>query len=196
WLHRLTGCRDLCVGTLVANRQQPHTESLIGYFVNAVVLRTRVAPRMSFVDLLQQTRSVAQEAFAHQDLPIAELSRILQRAGAEQTNLYPVMVNYRRLIDKPEDVAGLTFAHWSKGGDRAAAPEVALTSAELSFEFRELATKLTVSVNYRCSLFDDRCARQLLDGFMAVLGAAVERPEGDIANFQIVSYGLQARRLP
>ncbi|MGZ9243515.1 MAG: condensation domain-containing protein, partial [Candidatus Binatia bacterium] len=196
WLHRLTGCRDLCVGTLVANRQQPHTESLIGYFVNAVVLRTRVAPRMSFVDLLQQTRSVAQEAFAHQDLPIAELSRILQRAGAEQTNLYPVMVNYRRLIDKPEDVAGLTFAHWSKGGDRAAAPEVALTSAELSFEFRELATKLTVSVNYRCSLFDDRCARQLLDGFMAVLGAAVERPEGDIANFQIVSDGLQSRRLP
>ncbi len=195
WLHRLTGCRDLRIGTLVANRHQPHTESLIGYFVNAVVLRTRVAPRMSFVDLLQQTRSVAQEAFAHQDLPIAELSRILQRAGAEQTNLYPVMVNYRRLIDEPEDVAGLTFAHWSKGGDRAAAPEVALTSAELSFEFRELATKLTVSVNYRCSLFDDRYARQLLDGFMAVLGAAVERPEGDIANFQIVSDGLQSRRL-
>ena len=40
WLYRLTGCRDLCVGTLVANRQQPHSEDLIGYFVNAVVLRT------------------------------------------------------------------------------------------------------------------------------------------------------------
>ena len=39
WLYRLTGCRDLCVGTLVANRQQPHSEDLIGYFVNAVVLR-------------------------------------------------------------------------------------------------------------------------------------------------------------
>jgi non-ribosomal peptide synthetase component F len=184
WLYRLTGCRDLCVGTLVANRQQPHTESLIGYFVNAVVLRVRVAPWMSFDDLLQQTRSVAQEAFAHQELPIAELSRILPRAGAEQTNLYPVMVNYRRLIDEPEDAAGLTFAHWSKGGDRAPAPDVALTSAELSFEFREMATKLTATVDYRCSLFDEGDAQRLLDGFIALLAAAVHRPEGRMAYFR------------
>ncbi len=188
WLYRLTGCRDLCVGTLVANRQQPHTESLIGYFVNAVVLRTRVAPRMSFDDLLQQTRTVAQEAFAHQDLPIAELRRILQREGcAEQSNLYQVMVNHRRLIDEPEDVAGLTFTHWSKGEDRAADPEVALTSAELSFEFRERATKLTVTVNYRCSLFDEPHAQRLLDGFMAVLAAAAGRPEQAIADFHIMA---------
>lgn len=186
WLYRLTACRDLCVGTLVANRQQPHTESLIGYFVNAVVLRTHVAPRMSFDDLLQQTRTVAQHAFAHQDLPIGELSRILQREGAEQATLYQVMVNYRRLIDEPEDVAGLTFAHWSKGGDRAADPEVALTSAELSFEFRELATKLTATVGYRCSLFDEPHAQRLLDGFIALLAAAVQRPERRMANFRFI----------
>ena len=186
WLYRLTGCRDLCLGTLVANRQQPYSERLIGYFVNAVVLRLRATARKSFNDLLQQTHTVAQDAFAHQDLPIAELSRILEKKGCtEQTILYQVMVNYRRLVDEPEDVAGLTFAHWSKGGDRAADPEVALTSAELSFEFRELSTKLTVSVNYRCSLFDERHAQRLLDGFIAVLAAAVQRPDRRIANFQI-----------
>jgi hypothetical protein len=65
----------------------------------------------------------------------------------------------------------------------------------LSFEFRELATKLTATVDYRCSLFGKRDAQHLLDGFMAVLVAATGRPEGDIANFQIVSDGLQSRRL-
>ena len=189
WLYRLTGCRDLCVGTLVANRQQPHSESLIGYFVNALVLRTRIARRMLFDNLLQQTRTVAQQAFAHQDLPIAELSRSLQGEGAEAISLYQVMVNYRRLADEPEQVAGVKFAHWSKLGDRATDPEVALTPADLSFEFCEFARKLTVSVNYRCSLFDEGYAQQLLDGFMAVLGAAVERPDCDIVNFQIVSDG-------
>jgi acyl carrier protein len=185
WLYRLTGGRDLCVGTLVANRQQPHTESLIGYFVNAVVLRTRVAPRMSFDDLIQQTRFIAQQAFAHQDLPIAELSRILQREG-EQPILYPVMVNYRRLIDEPQQAAGLTFAHWSKAGDRAADPDVALTSAELCFEFRELATKLTVTLDYRCSLFDECAAQHLLDGFLELLAAAAERAECPMANFRFI----------
>jgi hypothetical protein len=185
WLYRLTGGRDLCVGTLVANRQQPHTESLIGYFVNAVVLRTCVAPRMSFDDLIQQTRFIAQQAFAHQDLPIAELSRILQREG-EQPILYPVMVNYRRLIDEPQQAAGLTFAHWSKAGDRAADPDVALTSAELCFEFRELATKLTVTLDYRCSLFDECAAQHLLDGFLELLAAAAERAECPMANFRFI----------
>ena len=195
WLYRLTGCRDLCVGTLVANRQQLQTENLIGYFVNAVVLRTRVAPRMSFENLLQQTRSVAQEAFAHQDLPIADLGRNLPGEEGEVIPLYQVMVNYRRLVEETAEAAGLRFAPWSKDRDRAADPEVALTSAELSFEFRELATKLTATVDYRCSLFGKRDAQHLLDGFMAVLVAATGRPEGDIANFQIVSDGLQSRRL-
>ena len=48
---------------------------------------------------------------------------------------------------------------------------------------------MTVSVNYRCSLFDEGDAQQLLDGFMAVLGAAVEQPDGDIAKFHVVSDG-------
>ena len=138
WLYRLTGCRDLCIGTLVANRQQPHSENLLGYFVNAVVLRTRVAPRMSFDDLLQQTRSVAQEAFAHQkSRPSPNWSRSLQGGGGEAISPYQVMVNYRRLVDEPEEASGVKFAHWSKSGDRAAEPEVAFTAAELSFEFRD-----------------------------------------------------------
>ena len=186
WLYRLTGCRDLCVGTLVANRQQPHSEDLIGYFVNAVVLRTRVATGMSFDDLVRRTQSVAQQAFAHQDLPIADLSRVLQpEACGGRSDLYQVMVNYRRFIDEPEDVVGLTFAPWSKSGDRAAEPEVALTPAELSFEFRERATKLTVMVTYRCSLFDALQAQRLIDGFMALLAAAVERPEQVTRDFYI-----------
>jgi non-ribosomal peptide synthetase component F len=173
---------------LVANRQQPHSENLIGYFVNAVVLRTRVATPMSFDDLLRRTQSVAQQAFAHQDLPIADLTRALQREGcAERAEVYQVMVNYRRLIDEPEDAAGLTFAHWSKSADRAAEPDVALTPAELSFEFRERATKLTVAVNYRCSLFDALQAQRLFDGFMALLAAAMERPEQGVTDFNIMA---------
>ena len=188
WLYRLTGCRDLCVGTLVANRQQPHTENLIGYFVNAVVLRTRIAKRMSFDDLLRLTQTVARQAFAHQDLPIAELSRILQPPGrALRSKLYQIMINYRRLIDEPEDVAGLTFAHWSINKDRAAEPEVALTPAELNFEFRERATRLTVTVDYRCSLFDALQAQRLIDGFMALLAAAMVRPEQAISDFNIMA---------
>ena len=43
-LYRYAGATDIRVGTLAANRGQPGTEGLIGYFVNALILRTKVSP--------------------------------------------------------------------------------------------------------------------------------------------------------
>src|SRR6185436_9485712 len=73
WLWRLTGSRDIRIATLVANRSCPHTEALIGYLVNAVVLRAHIAPGMSFIDLLDQARATTLDAFAHQEVPIEAL---------------------------------------------------------------------------------------------------------------------------
>ena len=47
-LHSHTGEQDIRVGTLVANRRLRETENLIGYFVNAVVLRLRLKPDMNW----------------------------------------------------------------------------------------------------------------------------------------------------
>ncbi len=49
-----TGESDIRIGTLVANRGQAGTDGLIGYFVNALVLRTRVLPAMTCVELLKR----------------------------------------------------------------------------------------------------------------------------------------------
>lgn len=185
WLFRLTGCRDLRVGTLVANRGRPGTESLIGYFVNAVVLRARMAPSMSFLQLIDQARAAALGAFAYQDLPIEELARAMkQKNSSKPIPLYSVMLNYRRFGNHSETVAGLTIAS-SSVHDRAADPEMALTSADLSFDFRELSTKLTASVNFKVNRFDERTIDQMLKAFPSVLSQCFARPERRLSSIKI-----------
>src|SRR6185295_3882289 len=51
-LHRYSGQDDLSVGTPMTNRTRAETEGLIGFFLNTLVLRTRLSPELSFVELL------------------------------------------------------------------------------------------------------------------------------------------------
>ncbi len=186
WLWRQTRCRDLRVGTLVANRGRPNTEKLIGYFVNAVVLRGRIGARMNFVGLLRQLRRVVLDAFAHQDVPIVELSRaLLQDHSRGRQSLYQVMINYQRYANEIDTAGGLTIASWTPGNGRAAVPEIALTSADLNLEFRETSTKLTASVNYRVDLFDRGFIERLVDEFPTLLDKLTERPERRLLSVRI-----------
>ena len=57
----------------IANRTHEETEGLIGFFVNKLVLRTDVAEKRAFRELLRQVREVALGAYAHQDLPFEKL---------------------------------------------------------------------------------------------------------------------------
>ncbi|HEV7517839.1 MAG TPA: condensation domain-containing protein, partial [Thermoanaerobaculia bacterium] len=72
-LYRYTGQADLLVGTSIANRNRSEVEELIGFFVNALVLRTGVPRGASFLALVERVREAAVGAYAHQDLPFERL---------------------------------------------------------------------------------------------------------------------------
>ncbi|MFF0223665.1 amino acid adenylation domain-containing protein [Streptomyces sp. NPDC004629] len=72
-LHRLTGQRDIVVGTTSSTRSRPETEPMIGYFLTMLPLRTRVRPEMTVRELLQATRTTMMGAFDHHDIPFGTL---------------------------------------------------------------------------------------------------------------------------
>ncbi len=77
-LHFYSGQDDIIVGTDVANRNRAEIEHLIGFFVNQLVLRARLSKEQTFHELLNQVRSVALDAYLHQDLPFERLVEVLK----------------------------------------------------------------------------------------------------------------------
>ncbi|NNB89170.1 non-ribosomal peptide synthase/polyketide synthase, partial [Corallococcus exiguus] len=77
-LHRYSGQEDVLVGSPIAGRRHAESESLIGYFANTVVLRTRMRGTQRFRELLDAVRATTLGAYEHQDLPFEKLVEVLQ----------------------------------------------------------------------------------------------------------------------
>src|SRR5258708_39476069 len=71
-LGRHNGQDDIAIGTPISSRRLPELEGLIGYFPNALVMRSRLEGDPSFSDLLRRTREMCLVAFEHKDVPLEQ----------------------------------------------------------------------------------------------------------------------------
>ncbi|TMN74758.1 condensation domain-containing protein, partial [Pseudoalteromonas maricaloris] len=71
-LARYSNEQDIVVGTPVANREQVEVAGLIGFFVNTLVLRSNLSDNPSFHALLEQSKNMLLDAYAHQQVPFEQ----------------------------------------------------------------------------------------------------------------------------
>ena len=72
-LARWSGQSDIIVGSPIAGRTHRQLESIVGFFVNTLALRTDLSGNPSFSDLVGRVKETALQAYAHQDLPFEKL---------------------------------------------------------------------------------------------------------------------------
>lgn len=87
-LFRYTGQTDCIIGTLIANRTQPNTDRLIGYFINMLPLRTDLSGDPTFRDVIGQVRGTALEAYRNQNLPFEAIVEAAQ--SSRDTSRHPL----------------------------------------------------------------------------------------------------------
>ena len=93
-LARLSGQRDIVIGSTIAGRSRPEVQGLIGFFINALALRSDVSGELSFKTLLQQVREICLDAYTHQELPFERIVEALNPARDLSRNpLFQVMFN-------------------------------------------------------------------------------------------------------
>ena len=94
-MHRLTGQRDLTLGSPCANRTD-ETEELIGLFMNIQVMRLRLSDEETFRTLLMKVKEWALGAYEHQMLPFEMLVHDAHFAGTGSAFEIPVFFLYQK----------------------------------------------------------------------------------------------------
>ncbi|AOJ74277.1 non-ribosomal peptide synthetase [Burkholderia ubonensis] len=113
-LFRATGAADQPVGVLASTRELTGdaARDALGLFINAVVVRTRLDAADRRADVLARVRDAALAAYAHADVPFADVVAALGAPRATAANpLFQVMFNYLRPTGAAaRDWAGLSLA--------------------------------------------------------------------------------------
>src|SRR5690349_10801181 len=101
-LYRYSGQRDICVGSPIANRNRAEIEGLVGFFINTLVLRTKLFDDCSVTELLKRVREVTLDAYAHQDISFDQLvEAVVPERALSHTPLFQVMFAVQNVPTQP-----------------------------------------------------------------------------------------------
>ncbi|MEM7254268.1 MAG: amino acid adenylation domain-containing protein, partial [Pseudomonadota bacterium] len=110
-LGKYFGQADICVGTVVANRQRRELGPIVGTFVNTLAMRTNHAGDPTFAQFLNAVRSTVVDAFAHQQTPFERVVEALQpERNTARTPFFQTMVEMRPVGDVARDVDAVRWA--------------------------------------------------------------------------------------
>jgi amino acid adenylation domain-containing protein len=190
-LSRYSGAADICVGTPVAGRGKVEFESLIGLFMNTVVLRSRLDGDPSFAEMIARVRETCLAAWEH-DLPFAH---VLQAVPHDRTVSHsPFYQVYFQLRNFPRAAASTVLPVTELEIDFDVVP------ADLNLEITETPAGLRCRLQYNSALFTERFGRAMLDHFEALLAGAIAAPGTRLSGLPLMRAEerdtLITRRLP
>ncbi|HKN84017.1 MAG TPA: amino acid adenylation domain-containing protein, partial [Pyrinomonadaceae bacterium] len=179
-LYRYSGQRDILVGTPIANRNRAETESLIGFFVNTLILRTRLSEQMTFRELLAQVRETALEAYAHQDLPFEKLVEELQpERTLSHSPVFQVMLDLQNAPMHDLELQGLRLTP-RPFDSRTAKFDLILTVGEMD-------GRLSGQLEYSTDLFDAATVRRMARHLEHLFEAAVSNPDEQVSRLPLLN---------
>ncbi|MBQ4878621.1 amino acid adenylation domain-containing protein [Pseudoalteromonas luteoviolacea] len=130
---RLSGNRDVLIGTPITSRPHRELDNLIGFFVNTLVLRTRVQ-QATVQEYLAHVREQNLLAYEHQDTPFEDLVEILR---VPRTTAHTPL--FQLLLTTNTDLKGLSTANVS------ALPGVSITERTV----RDIHVKFDIELDVK-----------------------------------------------
>jgi len=168
-LSKLTGEKDIVVGTPVSGRNLPGLDSVMGMFVNTLCLRHHVQEDLTFREFLQEVKEQAIEAFDHQDYPFDELvKRVVSERDYSRNPLFDTMIALQNTSLYDTDFLG---------GQVRLASESLDVMFDLNMQIYEQKDTLLIAWEYASKLFTKETMRELLQHFMEVVTTVVEQPD-------------------
>jgi amino acid adenylation domain-containing protein len=179
-LWRYTGSDDIVIGSPTAGRGEVDLESLIGFFVNTVVLRTKLSGNPSFRELLAQVREVALEAYDHQDIPFEKLIEELNVARSlSHTPLFQVMFILQNAPKQTFELPGLTLDELEF--------DIETAKFDLTVDMAETDEGLSCAFEYSTDVFEHATLTRMLAHFHALLEGIASDPGQRLSALPLIS---------
>jgi len=182
-LMHYSGQEDIPTGSPMAGRNQAEDETVVGYFINPVVLRGNLSGNPSFRDLLHRTRQVTLDALSNQDYPFPLLVRQLHPArDPSRSPIFQVLFNllkrralgpladflYGSSSDTPIPFGALELKPFHLDQEEG--------QFDLTLEMVDTDRSLTGVLKYSTDLFEPTTVARMVERFETILRGVARDP--------------------
>jgi amino acid adenylation domain-containing protein/thioester reductase-like protein len=179
-LYRCSGQDDILIGSPMAGRNRQEIQSLIGYFVNTVVLRTKLTGNPNFREILNQVRQVATDAHNYQDIPYNQVVEALNpQRNLSYNPVFQILFDLQRSLTDKLQLPGLTLQPFLG--------EHSTSKFDLSLIIEDRGTELIGAWEYSSDLFTQEAISRITENFQTLLNGIVNNPETPINQLPIIS---------
>ncbi len=188
-LYRYTGQEEILVGSPTSGRTRSEFVSVVGYFVDPVVIRANLFGNPSFQDFLSQIRQTVVEALAHQDFPFALL---VERLQPERDPSYaPIfqtifaLYNSKQMESLPkfivgeQNIEGLKIEPWKIRQQEGL--------SDLFLEMLDDGTSLRGSFKYNTNLFKEETIARMASHFQTLLEGIIANPQEKVGQLPLLT---------
>lgn len=178
-LWRYTGQSDILVGTPIAGRNHLELESMIGFFVNMIPIRTSFGDAPTFRELLTQVRESSFAAYTHQELPFDKLVEELQPKRAPGRNpIFQTILAFQNASPEMEI---------AKVNVPAGVPVSADAKFDLEVHVWDTPAGLAGSFVFSPELFEPTFIARMVDHFRRLFEKALAAPDAELSTLSLLS---------
>ncbi|GER91676.1 hypothetical protein KDW_58380 [Dictyobacter vulcani] len=179
-LARYSQQNDIVVGTVSAHRSQRELESLVGFFINTLPLRTQLDGEWSFRNLLQSVRETTLNAYAHQDVPFDLMVDAVQATRDLSTSpIFQVLFMLQNVPFTAESISDIEMS--------VVDIETHTAKFDLTLTAAETSQGLSASFEYSTELFKPETIERLSAHFQQLLAAIVADPQHPIGRYRLLT---------
>ncbi|MEM0578789.1 condensation domain-containing protein, partial [Flavobacterium polysaccharolyticum] len=180
-LYRHSGQSDICIGTTVANRPQQELESMIGFFVNTLALRSDLSGNPSFNDVLKSVKQTTLEAYDHVSVPFEKVvDRVEKTRDKSRSSLFQVLFV---LNNNPE----ARVAEFSDITIESMPIDYDIAKFDLTIFAEDSPEGIQLSFNYCSDLFTSATILRLKSHYANLLSAILDNSTLSIGNLAMLN---------
>jgi len=178
-LHKYTGQSDVIVGSSFANRKQSELNDQIGFYVNAVPIRSKIQRNLTFREFLKELNFNVMGAHEHQDMPFNIL--VDELGIVREAAVSPI---FQALFELHEEIPAFET-------DKLSARLETIHSGTAKFDITLEATAakdgLHLFVEYSTELFYKKTIEKLFGHYLILLERLLQGLDQQIRQIQILT---------
>ncbi|MEU7143615.1 non-ribosomal peptide synthase/polyketide synthase [Nocardia sp. NPDC046473] len=180
-LFKLGAGEDIPIGAPVAGRTDEALTELVGFFVNSWVLRAKVAPAVSFTEILGEVRAKALAGYENQDAPFELLVELLNPTrSAAHHPLFQVSLAFQNNTLPTMDLPGVRVEPYDAS--------IATSRFDLFFNIADAPAGQQWGgfVEYATELFDRSTVEAMVARWGRILRQVVSDPGTPVGSIDVL----------